>query len=252
MLTDVARFETHDGLTLSYEAGGEGAPVLLLHGFASDSYINWIRPGFTDALEGAGVRWIALDQRGHGASSKPHDPAAYADGAMVRDVVALLDHLGLDACRLVGYSMGAWIAFRVTVDDRRVRAAVLGGVGAAMLGPRRPGDVMAEALEADDKTTVTDPFARSFRDFADITGADRLALAAFQRATAADPRPQDFDAVRVPVLVITGDNDPLAGSPAEVAERFARARSEVVGGTHLNVVNNAAFHQAVIGFLKEG
>src|SRR5205807_10281801 len=94
----VRSFESFDGLTLAYESYGSpgGVPVLLLHGFAADSEANWVRPHVVEALVDAGRRAITLDARGHGRSDKPHDPTAYADGAMVRDARALLDHLGVE------------------------------------------------------------------------------------------------------------------------------------------------------------
>ncbi len=102
MLTLMPRFESFDQVALSYEIDGDASPVLLLHGFASDSFINWVRPGVVDALVRNGYRAIALDQRGHGLSDKPHDPEAYADGTMVRDAQALLDHLSIERARSSG------------------------------------------------------------------------------------------------------------------------------------------------------
>ncbi len=71
---------TSDGLRLSYvdiaPAEGAGDPVLLIHGFASNHAVNWVNTLWTKTLTGAGYRVIALDNRGHGQSDKPHDPAA--------------------------------------------------------------------------------------------------------------------------------------------------------------------------------
>lgn len=249
MLLDMPDFESFDGTRLAYEVDGDGDPVVLLHGFASDSYINWIRSGVVDALTAAGFRTIALDQRGHGTSDKPHDPAAYAGDAMPRDAIGLLDHLELGPCAVVGFSMGAWITLAVAAADDRVTAAVCGGIGGNMAGGRADRSAkIADALEAEDKSSIDDAFGRSFRDFADLTRADRTALAALQRA---DRDRATLGSVEIPLLFVCGDNDPLAGSPHDLAERFADARAAVVGGTHLNVVNNPAFHAEIVGFLRE-
>ena len=48
--------------------------MILLHGFAADTNINWVRSGVLDALVDEGFRAVALDARGHGLSEKPHDP----------------------------------------------------------------------------------------------------------------------------------------------------------------------------------
>lgn len=243
------RFESFDGTTLAYESDGDGTPVILLHGFAADSFINWERSGVVRALTGAGFRSVTLDQRGHGGSEKPHDPEAYADDAMVADAKALMDHLGLDSCAFVGYSMGAGVTLRLAAGgDERVKAAVLGGIGGSILGPRDRGG-LADALLAEDAKSVTNPVAKSFRDFADLTGADKEALAALSRH--AMPAATGVDGVSIPVLVLCGDNDPLVGDPQALADAIPGAKAAVVGGTHLNVVNNPDFHKEMLGFLEE-
>ncbi len=249
MLLDVTRFESFDGTTLAFESEGDGVPVLLLHGFATDAYINWVRPGIVDALVGAGYRTIALDQRGHGSSDKPHEPDAYADDAMIRDAQALLDHLDISMCLAAGYSMGARNTLGLVMADERIRAAVLGGIGSNMLHAREWGGAVADAMMASDKKTIADSTAKSFRDFADLTGADKRALAAVMR-TSREPL-SGLDRITVPVLVLCGDTDPMVGSPQELADAIPGARAVVVGGTHLNVVNNPAFHHELKSFLDE-
>lgn len=249
MLLDVTKFESFDGTTLAYESEGDGVPVLLLHGFATDAYINWVRPGVVDALTAAGYRTIALDQRGHGASDKPHEPDAYGDDAMIRDAQALLDHLGIERCLAAGYSMGARNTLGLVLADKRIRAAVLGGVGSNLLNARAFGGAVADGMLASDRSTIADPTAKSFREFADLTGADKQALAAVMR----NERPPltGLDTIDIPVLVLCGDTDPLVGSPQVLADAIPGARSAIVGGTHLNVVNNPAFHNELKSFLDE-
>ena len=249
MLLHVEKFESFDGLKLAYELEGDGVPVLLLHGFATDSFINWVRPGITDALVKSGYRVILLDQRGHGGSGKPHEPEAYGDDAMVRDAQALLDHVGVGNVLGAGYSMGARNMVGLVGADPRVRAAVFGGIGSNMLHAREFGSSLADAMLAEDKKTITDRFAKSFRDFADLTGADRQALAAIQN----NPRGplKGLDAIGVPTLVLCGDNDPMVGSPHELAAAIPDSRAVIVGGSHLNVVNNPDFHREMLAFFDE-
>ena len=108
---------------------------------------------------------------------------------------------------------------------------------------------MADAMEVSDRKAITDPTAKSFRDFADLTGADKRALAAVMR-NSREPL-SGLDRVTVPVLVLCGDTDPMVGSPQELADAIPGARAAVVGGTHLNVVNNPAFHAELTSFLDE-
>ncbi|WP_158078060.1 alpha/beta fold hydrolase [Rathayibacter sp. VKM Ac-2630] len=67
-----------DGTRLAtYSVGDEGAPtVLAVHGFASNAVLNWETAGWLRTLVRAGYRVVALDQRGHGASEKPHRTGA--------------------------------------------------------------------------------------------------------------------------------------------------------------------------------
>jgi pimeloyl-ACP methyl ester carboxylesterase len=241
--------QSFDGIKLSYDVDGDGPTVLLLHGYATDAYINWVRPGLVSRLNAAGYRTVALDQRGHGMSGKPHEPDAYSDGAMIKDAVAVLDDLGVDRVAAVGYSMGALNTLRLLTDgESRVRVAVLGGIGGDSI-KGRSGEAIADAMTVEDKSTISHPIARSFRDFAELTRADRTALAALQRRP---PEPiGDLGAIEVPVLVLCGDNDPMIGDPAELANQIAGAKVAVVGGSHLNVVNNQEFHAEVVAFLDE-
>jgi pimeloyl-ACP methyl ester carboxylesterase len=245
----MSSFTSFDGTRLAYEAAGDGPPVLLLHGFAADSHANWVRPHVVEALVAAGRRAVTLDARGHGRSDKPHDPAAYEGDAMVRDAQALLDHLALDRVDVCGYSMGAMTTHALVGREPRARSAVLGGVGARLGGDSlaRCAPLIADALLAEDPTTITDRGAAAFRAFADSTGADRQALAAIQQARRV--RTGDAATIAVPVLVIAGDRDTLVGSPDELAARIPGARAQVVSGDHLSAVFDPAFRRAIVEFL---
>lgn len=249
----MSHFGSFDGTALAYESYGplgERPPVLLLHGFAADSETNWVRPHVVDALVGAGRRVITLDARGHGGSEKPHDPTAYAKGTMVRDAQALLDHLGIEQVHVCGYSMGSMTTYALVPREPRARSAVLGGVGDRLGGPflgeRAPR--IAEALLADDPSTITDRTAAAFRSFADSTGADRAALAAIQRSRRSAAT-RDGGSITVPTLVIVGDRDTLVGSPHDLAARIPGASVAVVSGDHLTAVYDPKFRDAIVDFL---
>ena len=103
---------------------------MLVHGFASNKDVNWVNPSWVSTLTRAGRRVIALDNRGHGQSSKLYDTAAYGAPMMAEDVRALLDHLQLERADVMGYSMGARItAFLAVNHPARVRSAIIGGLG---------------------------------------------------------------------------------------------------------------------------
>jgi pimeloyl-ACP methyl ester carboxylesterase len=240
------------GVQIHYQEYGSGDPVVLVHGFASSAQHNWGVTGWFDTLS-PHYRVIALDCRGHGRSGKPHDAAAYAGAAMEADVIGLLDHLGIERTRLMGYSMGGRIALGLLVNHpERLRAVVLGGVGtgAQMRDPNRQKDI-AGALLADDPAAITAPVPKQFRVFAQALGNDLQALATCMMA----PRESiDLAALRrnrVPVLIVTGSRDDLVGSARPLQEQIAGAQLiEIEGRDHLNTPGDQRYHSAVLEFFK--
>jgi len=91
--------------------GGDGQPLVLLHGLASNARI-W--DGVAPRLVGAGLRVVALDLRGHGASDQPG--SGYDFASVGRDLAAALDGLGLERPVLVGHSWGANVALQFAAD----------------------------------------------------------------------------------------------------------------------------------------
>ncbi|MEQ9245326.1 MAG: alpha/beta hydrolase, partial [Nitratireductor sp.] len=141
----------HDGFELSFIDEGQGDPILLIHGFASTHYVNWVAPGWVKTLRDAGFRVIALDNRGHGRSTKSHDEAVYTPRKMAGDAAALLDHLGIPKAHVMGDSMGARIsAFLALEHPAKVATLILGGLGLGMIEGVGEWDEIAEALLTDD------------------------------------------------------------------------------------------------------
>src|SRR5262249_46298700 len=154
-------------------------PIVLVHGFASTKEVNWVHPGWVAALTKANRRVIALDNRGHGASSKLYDPSAYHSAIMAEDVRALLNHLQIGRADVMGYSMGARItAFLAVEHPERMRSAILGGLGVRLVEGVGLPESIAEALEAPSLADVSDPAGHTFRAFAEQTRSDLRALAA--------------------------------------------------------------------------
>src|SRR6202167_561664 len=149
---------THDGVDIAYLDEGSGEPIVLVHGFASNKEVNWVGPGWVTALTRAGRRVIALDNRGHGASTKLYDPGAYHSAIMADDVRALIEHLGLPRADVMGYSMGARnTAFLALAHPERTRSAVLGGLGLRLVEGVGLPETIAVALEAPAGSPISDP-----------------------------------------------------------------------------------------------
>lgn len=244
-------------LALGYDdVGPRDAPdtVVLLHGFSSNRNENWRRVGWLGAFERRRVRAIAFDLPGHGESDKPHDPAAYGTDVLVADLVAALDQLDIPSATLMGYSMGARLALATALArPERFDRLILGGVGGKMFDPAPAGNPMADAMEAADIATISEPLLRSFRLFADEQGEDLKALAACARArTGGGPDKDALGRLRMPVLVVAGARDELAGSPDELAAEFPGGRSVTLPGCdHFSAIAHALFKAAVFDFLEE-
>ncbi|HMP18038.1 MAG TPA: alpha/beta hydrolase, partial [Gemmatales bacterium] len=127
----------HDGVELFYQDTGnpQGEPVVLVHGFAVNSGLQWGLPGISKALTESQYRVILFDNRGHGRSTRPHEADKYGM-PMVHDIRRLLDHLDVKKAHVVGYSMGAFLThkFAATYPDR-VKSITLGGAGWLREGP---------------------------------------------------------------------------------------------------------------------
>jgi pimeloyl-ACP methyl ester carboxylesterase len=125
----VEHFTARDGTRLAWRELGEGRPLLLIHGYFSNAWTNWIRYGHAETIAAHGIRVIMPDLRGHGDSDKPHDPAAYPPDILADDGLALVDHLGLADYDLAGYSLGGRTSVRMLAKGARPRRAVLTGMG---------------------------------------------------------------------------------------------------------------------------
>ncbi|RSM50910.1 alpha/beta hydrolase [Amycolatopsis balhimycina DSM 5908] len=133
---------TEHGIRLSYHDQGRGAPVLLLTGTGAPSSVWDLHQ--VPALRAAGFRVITMDNRGIPPSDDGADGFTVDD--LVADVAALLDHLDASPCRVVGTSMGSYIAQELALARPELVDAVvlMAACGRSSLVQR----VLAEA-EAD-------------------------------------------------------------------------------------------------------
>jgi len=119
-------FISNDGIRIHYEVEGNGPPLVLQHGL-SDSIESWYEFGYVERLKDD-FQLIMIDERGHGESDKPHDPAAYHPKLMTSDVLAVLDRRGLAKVYYCGYSLGCLIGFELAKRaPERIHAFMMGG-----------------------------------------------------------------------------------------------------------------------------
>jgi pimeloyl-ACP methyl ester carboxylesterase len=238
---------------IAYLDEGAGEPIVLVHGFASTKEVNWVQPGWVGTLSHAARRVVALDNRGHGASSKLYDAAAYHSVAMAGDIRALLDHLQIERADIMGYSMGARItAFLAVKHAERVRSAILGGLGWRLVEGVGLPESIAEALEAPSLDDVQDPTGRMFRAFAEQTKSDLRALAACIRGSRQTLTREEVGAIRAPVVVAVGTKDLVAGSAQALAALIPGARAlDIPNRDHMLAVGDKVYKAGVIDFLNQ-
>ena len=242
----------HNGrVEIAYLDEGEGEPIVLVHGFASNKEVNWVYPTWVSELKKHGRRVIAFDNRGHGQSSKLYDPDEYQISTMAGDLGALLDHLAIERADVMGYSMGARItAYVARRQPARLRSAILGGLGIGLVQGGGPGENVAAALEAPSLADVTDPVGRTFRAFAEQTRSDRAALAACLRGSRQLMSAAEVGAIRVPLLIAVGSTDDIAGSATALQQLIPGSQVlDIPRRDHMRAVGDRVYKEGVLAFL---
>jgi pimeloyl-ACP methyl ester carboxylesterase len=254
-------FFDSDGVRIRYTVRGSGPPVLLVHGFAL-SLESWAQTGLLDSLAAHNMV-ISLDLRGHGASDKPLDPAAYGS-TFVEDLVRLMDYLGIQRAHVIGYSMGAAITLKLlTTYPRRVASAVVGGAGwrPAELGPPEP------VVQYEDKLTRVTRGEVTFEEALTEAGAPPLPPELRAVVSRNDPRvllavlqgnrrglesvtEEELRANSVPVLALVGESDSARPDVERMAGIMANLDVVIVPeATHFTAVGHPLFLQQVLQFL---
>ncbi len=240
------------GHQIHYEDHGDGAAVLMIHGFGTHARALWGESGVIGHLA---RRWrvIAPDLRGHGRSSRSYLREHYGMANLCGDLIGLMDHLGVARALIVGYSMGSRIALQLLLDyPERFRAAVLGGFGgsgAMAAGGQR--ERVAAALAADDPATIEDDLARRFRRGIEAMGGDLKALAACIGAEENIPDLAKLPRIEAPVMFLSGTRDRIVGDPSTMVPHFSVARvARIEGGDHVGAPADPAFHRAIAEFFE--
>lgn len=246
--TDLRHFESFDGTRIAWREMGEGRPAILIHGYFSNAEINWIKYGHAAKLADRGFRVIMPDLRGHGASDRPHDIAAYPPDALMRDGMALVAHLGLTDYDLGGYSLGGRTTMRMLANGARPRRAVLSGMGlTGIVRTAGRGDYFRNVLthlgsfERGSAEWMTEAFLKT-------SGGDPVALLNVLE-TFVDTPIEAVRGIEVPVAVVTGVDDDDNGSGAELADTLPQAIFREIPGNHMSAVTKPELGQAIADFL---
>ena len=270
----MAQFTAADGLTLAYTDAGAGTPVICLAGLTrSGSDFDYLAPNLR------GVRMICPDYRGRGASGWA-DPATYTIPSEAGDVLALMDHLGLERAAILGTSRGGLIAMGLAAmhKDR------LTGVCLNDIGP----EIAAEGLAAIEGYIGRNPSVKTLAEAARamssrMAGFEGVPLSRWEQEAAKhfvqtdeglginyDPRLRDaflaasalpvpdlwplFDALSdLPLALIRGANSDLL--TAQTASEMRRRRPDMIFATvpdraHIPFLDEPEALAAIHAFLK--
>lgn len=237
-----------DGTRLALHRMGSGRPLVMLHGLFSNAEMNWVKWGHAQLLADAGFECLMPDLRAHGLSDAPHDPAAYPDDVLAKDLAALVAHLGLTDYDLCGFSLGARTSVRGVIAGLRPRKLVLGGMGLeGLAGWTGRGAFFIDAIDRFDEVKHGDP-AFPAVSFMKTMKVDRVA-ARLLLQTFADTPPEALAAITMPTLIVNGDQDRDNGDPAALTARLPNAVQAIVPGTHMSCVTKPDLGLAIRDFL---
>jgi pimeloyl-ACP methyl ester carboxylesterase len=266
---------TDDGIRLYYEEAGSGAPVIFVHEFAGD-YRSW-EPQVR--YFSRRYRCIAFNARGWPPSEVPQDVARYSQARACEDIRSVLDALNIDKAHIVGLSMGglATLHFGLTYPSR-TRSLLVAGAGYGS-GPnerekfRGEAVVIAAKLETEGMAAFADAYAygptrvqfenkdpRGFAEFKAMLAEHSAKGAANTQLGVQRERPSIFDledklaASRIPMLVVTGDEDWPCLLPGVFIKRTCPTAGLFVtpnSGHAINIEEPGAFNAALADFLAQ-
>lgn len=239
-----------DGVRIALHEFGDpdGEPVLLIHGFSSNTQRNWIDAHWGDSLARAGLRAIGMDLRGHGESD--HPSTGYQVDHFIDDLDAVLEQLALpEPPGAIGYSMGSRLLWRhAGTRPAAFRALVLGGLPAgdpfqhfdvalahrALEGEAEPGPMEAFIVELAGIFPEHDPATL-------VTLAGEVSHTLFDAAEAPPT---------VPTLLMTGDQDRRASDTEQLLPLLPDGRfTPIPGRNHINAPTSGTFRRTASEFL---
>lgn len=237
------------------------APVLLIHGFASNTLFNWVKTGWLDPLAGldadgsgaASRTVLSVDLPGHGAS-KEVDPAEIRSADILDDLHEIIaEQVGAPAA-LHGYSMGSRLAWQFAHDyPQDVVSLVMGG---------SPVSDDVYRVDAEQARTwaaggpePADELTRRYVTVAAALPDQHLPhVVELRLSLAADPYAPASGVPAVPTLVVAGTRDEIAADSAQLAELVRETGSpaqfvQLTGRSHVNALTAQDYKSAVTEFL---
>lgn len=238
------------GLPIAVHVAGQGRDLVLIHGYFSNAWTNWVRYGHAARLVEAGFRLIMPDLRGHGESGKPHDVEAYPPDALTDDNLAVIDQLGLTDYDLGGYSLGARTTVRMLAQGATPRRVILAGMGLrGLVQTLDRGGYYKNVLtnlgtfERGTSEWMTEAFLKT-------TKGDPVAMLHILN-TFVDTPAETIAKFAQPTEVICGADDQDNGIAQELADTLPNGRYVEIPGNHMNAVTRKELGEAIVKFLTE-
>src|SRR5688572_8469242 len=263
--------QAKDGTRLYYEEAGSGTPLIFIHEFAGD-HRSW-EPQMR--FFARYFRCITYAARGFAPSEIPEDPARYSQAHARDDVIAVLDHLKIERAHVVGLSMGGFAALHAGITyPQRARSLVIAGCGYGAEPDKKDKfraecEAAAASFEAN-WTEAAQKYAlgptrvqfqnkdpRGWTEFAVQLAEHSPRGQALTMRGVQMRRPSLYELVeamkkiRVPVLIVTGDEDDPCIEPALLMKRSIPAAGLAVlprAGHTINIEDPEAFNRVLFEF----
>lgn len=263
---------TDDGIKLYYEEAGTGQPLIFVHEFAAD-YRSW-EPQMR--FFSRYFRCITFSARGYLPSDIPEDVSRYSQDRAMKDILAVLDHLKIEKAHIVGLSMGGFATLHIGISNpHRALSLVIAGCGYGAQPEKKEG--FHQELEA---------AAKMFEDLGSVEGGKKYTLgptrvqfqnkdprgfSEFVSSMSEHPsigsantlrgvqkmRPSLWEliegmrTIKVPTLIITGDEDDPCLEPAILMKRNIPSAGLVVfpnAGHTNNIEDPDLFNSTLLTF----
>lgn len=250
--------EVSKDIRLHYSVEGSGPPVVLIHGSAANADLNWRRAGIIDRLKND-FTVVAFDLRGHGLSSKPHDPALYGI-EMVEDIRRLMGHLKIEKANIAGYSLGGFLALKF-VTEHPDRVASVAFCASGWVDPDDAGDILSPYRAAPEEELLHyrqiagfDPILmgrKAFKDFGDRL-IDKDAMKAMKKSVRALVVTRDeVKACTRPAILFIGTDDGLMPYAIGLHNLYPGIQYvELDGANHITTAMSKVFKNDLVDFFR--
>jgi len=243
-----------NGIEIDYEVSGHGPTLLLSHGYGSTRHM------WDDQHRAFADRWrvVSWDMRGHGQTESPADPKQYSAALTVADMRALLQHVGAERAVIGGLSLGGYVSLAFALAHPELTQALVicdSGPGYRNAEARDQWNARAHERAANLEARGLDALARRSRETQQAVHRSAQGLAHAARGMLAQEGSRVIDGlagIRVPTLVIVGDQDQPFVAPSEyMAKKIPGARLAVIAGAghSSNLDQPEAFNRVLREFL---